>query len=425
MNRFAKVTFACFVAIPLCIAATASYADWPSWRGPNDRGSIETGKYPSSLDDANLTWKTPLPGKGCSTPIISDGLIFVTAPIDRSDALLCFDTSGKRLWHAQFGIEVGGKHRNGSGSNSSPVSDGESIFVYFKSGTLASVDREGKVQWKTNIVEKFGKDTLFWDYGSSPVLTDKHVVITRMHQGDSWLAAFDKETGNMDWKVDRNYKTPVECDHGYSTPLVIDYENKQCLLVWGAEHVTLHDASDGKNIWTCGDFNPENNKLWPSIATPVIVKDRVVIAYGRNDRNIPRLHGVRLSGLGDVTDSNHVWDRDDIGTFVPTPVAYKERVYMVRDRGEIECIDPKDGTSIWSDRLPKGRAKFYASPLIAGGVLYAPREDGVVFMGNVSEKGFTFLSQRDMGEPVIGSPVPMGNEKILIRGEKSLYCFGK
>ena len=115
-------------------------------------------------------------------------------------------------------------------------------------------------------------------------------------------------------------------------------------------------------------------KLWPSIATPVIVKDRVVIAYGRNDRNIPRLHGVRLSGLGDVTDSNHVWDRDDIGTFVPTPVAYKERVYMVRDRGEIECIDPKDGTSIWSDRLPKGRAKFYASPLIAGGVLYAPRE---------------------------------------------------
>ena len=86
-----------------------------------------------------------------------------------------------------------------------------------------------------------------------------------------------------------------------TTPLVIQHQGKECILVWGAEHVTIHDATDGKVTWSCGNFNPEANKLWPAIASPVIVGDMVVIAYGRNDRGIPRLHGIRLAGSGDVT----------------------------------------------------------------------------------------------------------------------------
>ncbi|MFM7919118.1 MAG: PQQ-binding-like beta-propeller repeat protein, partial [Planctomycetaceae bacterium] len=118
-----------------------------------------------------LIWKTPLPGKGCSTPILVGNTLYLTAPVDGRDALLAFDLSGKQLWQAIFAQEDAGKHRNGSGSNASPVSDGKSIFVYFKSGTLAAVSTTGKTLLTANIVDRFGKDTLYLDHGTSPVLT--------------------------------------------------------------------------------------------------------------------------------------------------------------------------------------------------------------------------------------------------------------
>ena len=169
-----------------------------------------------------------------------------------------------------------------------------------------------------------------------------------------------------------------------------------------------------------GNFNPDANKLWPSIATPVIFGDMAVIAYGRNDRGTPRLHGIRLTGSGDVTQTNHVWKRDDVGTFVPTPALYKGRVILVRDRGEVACIDPATGKTIWEGAFPKHRLNFYASPLIAGDKLYAPCEDGTVFVASVANDKFEFLSENDMAESVIGSPVPVFN-CILIRGERHLF----
>jgi outer membrane protein assembly factor BamB len=205
--------------------------------------------------------------------------------------------------------------------------------------------------------------------------------------------------------------------------LVIQHQGKESILVWGAEHITIHDSADGKVSWSCGNFNPGANKLWPAIASPVIVGDMVVIAFGRNDRGIPRLHGIRLTGNGDVTETNHAWLRDDVGTFVPTPVVYKEQVLLVRDRGEVECLDPKSGKTIWKGEFPKARANFYASPLIAGDKLYAPREDGTVFVASVANDAFKVLAENDMGESVIGSPIPTAN-RLLIRGEKHLFCIG-
>ena len=400
----------------------ADSPDWRSWRGPQGNGSVEQGSYPAKFGADKYLWRADLPGRGCSTPILLNGLIYLTSPDDGKDSLLCYDFDGQEKWRAVFDKEKSGKHRNGSGSNASPATDGNAVFVYFKSGTLAAVELDGKVRWKTNLVERFGPDTLFWDHGTSPVLTEKYVVMARMHQGESWLAAFDKTTGEMAWKVPRNYSTPMECDHGYSTPLVIQHQGQESILVWGAEHLTIHNATDGQVSWSCGNFNPDANKLWPAIATPVIVGDMVVIAYGRNDRGIPRLYGIRLTGRGDVTQTNHVWKRDDVGTFVPTPAVYKGRVILVRDRGEVACIDPATGKTIWEAAFPKHRTNYYASPLVAGDKLFAPREDGTVFVASIADDKFELLSENSMGESVIGSPVPAAN-RLLIRGEKHLFCI--
>jgi outer membrane protein assembly factor BamB len=411
----------------ICLASSSGFgqelSEWPAWRGAKGTGSIERGSYPEKFAAEQYVWRTTLPGKGCSTPILQNDMIILTSPADGKDAALAYDLQGNEKWRVVFEQEHAGKHRNGSGSNASPITDGKGIFVFFKSGAFAALELNGKVRWKTNLVERFGKDTLFWDHGTSPVVTAKNVVMARMHQGESWLAAFDKVTGEMAWKVARNYKTPTECDHGYSTPLVIQHDGRESILVWGAEHLTIHDAANGEVTWSCGNFNPEANKLWPAIAMPVIIGDMAVIAYGRNDRGTPRLHGIRLTGKGDVTATNHIWSRNDVGTFVPSPAVHKDRVILVRDRGEVECLDPVTGKTIWTGAFPKHRTNFYASPLIAGNKLYAPREDGTVFVASLDKDQFQLLSENQMGESVIASPVPLSN-RLLIRGEKHLFCVG-
>lgn len=412
-------SFVCLFAVGL--ASAAEVESWPQWRGPQNSGSIEGGKYPAEWTKESVLWSLPLPGKGCSTPIVWNGTIFLTAPIEGRDALLAIDLEGKPLWQVKFGNENPGKHRNGSGCNASPATDGTNVYVYFKSGVLAAVGLDGTIRWQTNLVERFGPATLFWDHGTSPVLTENYVIMARMHKGESWLAAFDKATGEMKWKVPRNYKTPVEGDHGYSTPVVIQHEGKESLLVWGAEHLTIHSVDNGDVLWTCGDFNPDSVGLWPAIATPVISGNMAVIAYGRNDKGAPRLHGIRLDGEGDVTKTNRVWQQSDFSTFVPTPVAYQGKVYLVGDHGRVTCLDPETGETAWSGSFGRSRAKFYASPLIAGEKLYAAREDGVVFVADIQGE-LKVLAEIDMGESIIASPVPVAN-RLLIRSTETLYCI--
>ncbi len=396
-------------------------ANWPQWRGPNNSGSTTQGSYPVKWDTTNVLWKTPLPGKGCSTPVVWAKEIFLTAPDNSRDAAVAFDWDGHERWRTAFGPEKPGKRQNSSGCNPSPATDGRSVFVYFKSGTLAALDFAGKVRWQTNLVAGFGPESLFWDQGTSPVLTRDAVVVARMHHGDSWLAAFDKAGGQLRWKVPRNYETAVEGDNSYTTPTVLGPEANQTILVWGGEHLTAHAAANGQLLWSCADFNPQAMGYWPTVASPVTVGEVAIVAAGRADRGQPRLHAIKLGGSGDVTTTHRLWKREDLGTFVPTPAVSENRLYVLRDRGEVECLDPLTGKAIWRDSLPKGNASYYASPVIAAGKFYAAREDGTVFVAEVKEK-FAVLAENRMGEQIIASPVPVAN-RLFIRGAQHLFCI--
>jgi outer membrane protein assembly factor BamB len=415
---------ACFcILLWACVADSgtaepAAERQWPRWRGPRDNGCARGGIYPTGWKDPKqIVWKAKLPGIGCSTPAVWNEQIFLTCPIEGHNAVMAFDWQGKVTWKAVFGPEVAGKHRNGSGCNPSPVTDGQHVYVYFKNGELAGLDFSGKILWKTNLQERFAKDTLYWDLGTSPALTEKSVIMAVMHTGQSYLAAFDKATGDLQWKIARNYTTPPEGDQSYSTPNVIERDGQQIIIVWGAEHLTAHAADDGRMLWTCGGFNPEENRNWVSVASAVIDGNVAIVPYGRGSR----VTAVKLDGMGDVTETHRLWTRNDTGSFVPTPVIDDGRVYFVRDGGEVDCLDRDTGKTLWSDQFPKNRNKFYASPVIAGGKLYAPREDGVVFVADISDK-FQLLSENDMGERVIASPVPVAG-KLLIRGEENLFCI--
>ncbi len=412
------------LALPLLLAGLAARAEdppaWPRWRGPLDNGSVDAGAYPVTWDaTANIRWKAPLPGKGCSTPVVWGSRLVLTAPAEGQDAVLAFDPSGKPLWQTPLGPERKGKHRNGSGSNPSPATDGRGLFAYFKSGALAGLDGDGKILWQTNVQERFGRDTLYWDVGTSPVLTEGDVVVSMIHHGESWIAAFDKRDGALRWRTVRSFETPNEGDHSYATPLLIRHAGREALLLLGGERLTAHDAADGAELWTCGDFNPGKKPLWVPVASFVVAGDVAVVPYGRGEC----LHGIRLGGSGDVTASHRAWKREDMGAFVPTPAEWKGRVYLLRDPGEIACIDPATGKTLWGGALPKAAASYYASPLVAGGRIYAAREDGVVFVVRAGEP-FEVLAENPLGERLIASPVPLEGKRLLLRGEKHLVCVG-
>ena len=410
-----------WLAMPLAAPADTGF-NWPGWRGPDFNGSTAVGSYPVRWEATNVAWKVALPGKGSSSPIVWRNRVYLTTPADGQDAVLALDRSGAQAWLTQLGAETPPQHRSlGSSCNASPVTDGGGIFAYFKSGLLAALELDGTVRWKTNLVERFGPERLFWDQGTSPVVTEQCVVLTRMHGGESWIAGFDKATGALRWRAPRNYRTPTENDNGYSTPVPFRHRNEPALLVWGADHLTAHRASDGELLWSCGGFNPGGTGFWPAISSPVIEGDLAIVPVGRDDRQgQARVHAIRLGGQGDVTATHRAWQRDDVGVFVTAPAAGAGRIYLLRHRGEVVCLDPATGRTIRSQALPRASAPYYASPLVAKGLLYAAREDGHVFVARV-EGDFELLSENDLGEQIVSSPVPAG-DRVLFRGAKHLFA---
>lgn len=410
-----------FLSTHLVILLSMSCAfagNWPAWRGEDASGSTTHGNYPSELNQKkNLLWKAPLPDKGCSTPVVWENSVLLTSPINGEDSVLSFSMGGEKNWQTKIGPERKGRHLNGSGSNPSVVTDGKNLYALFKSGNLACLNFDGKIIWE-NDLSSYGKDTLYWDFGTSPILTSKHLIVALMRKGNSWLLAFDPKTGAVAWKKERNYKTPPECDHSYATPTLIEHKGKEAILVWGAERLSAHSAKNGDMHWVSSGFNPKQKKNWVVVGSQVVVGDIAIVPYGRGTH----MKGIRMGGTGDITESNLLWTRTDTGCFVPSPAVAHGKVYVLRDRGEVHCIDPKTGKSHWEDAFPRASSSYYGSPTVAGNKLYAPREDGVILIADIS-KGFKFLGEFDMGERVIASPVPV-NDKILIRGEKNLLCFG-
>jgi outer membrane protein assembly factor BamB len=391
--------------------------NWPQWRGPQANGVATEGKYPVKFSaDSGVAWKVELPGLGMSTPAVWGDRIFVTCGIDGKDSVVAYDFDGDELWRKSFDDEVAGKHQNGSGSNPSPVTDGKHVVVYYKSGTLACLDLNGNVVWRKSMEEEHGPNTLWWDLGNSPVISGGRVIVAVMQSGDSFLVAYNLADGEQAWKQQRQYTRPDESDHSYTTPQLASVAGRDVLVTFGADHLTGHDATTGELLWDVpeSEFNPRDEANWRVIASQVVSDGIVLTPYGR----AKFLSGIRISG----GKPEKLWERgpeERDGADVPTPVAVDGKGYVLTDKGRVLCIDLETGEDIWDGAVPGNRNKYYASPVLAGGKLYCAREDGMVFVVDVRD-GFKLLSENDMGEKVIATPVPVRGG-LLIRGVEHLF----
>ncbi len=414
MKRYFLISIFIFSAY---LSAVAD--DWPQWRGPAGTSVAGAGDFPTEFSDTeNVLWKAKLPGPGSSTPIVWENQIFVTSGNDGQDSVQSYDWFGKLLWEKTLGPERPGKHKNGSGSNSSPITDGKNVYVYFKSGTVASLTLGGKLNWKINLQNQYGEDTLWWDLGTSPVFAGGNIVIAVMQEGESYVVAIKPDDGSVVWKVDRTFPVQKESGQAYTTPLVLEIDGKQTIVIWGADRLTGHDPKDGETLWTCEGFNPKDQPMWRVIASPGVTEGIAVIPFGR----AKYCAGVKLGGTGNITAGGRLWERDDLGADCPTPVGRDGKVFVLSDRGQINCIDAKTGQDIWVDAIPRAAAKYYSSPILAGNLLYCAREDGILSVVKVGDDGMEVVAQNKMGEPLAAVPVPV-NDKLLVRGREHLFCI--
>lgn len=401
--------------------------NWPAWRGPNANGSVSSSdEFPTTWTPNSSRWKIKLPGKGGSTPIVWEGIVYLTSPVEGQDGLMAVELeTGKVLWTKKLGEMSPPKHRRlGSSCNSSPVTDGESIFVYFRSGQFAAVKLDGTLRWSQNLTETFGPENLYWDQGSSPVVFGDTLLLTRMHAGESWIAAFNKKTGQITWREPRNYEVPAENDNGYTTPLLFSAAGVPAAMVWGSDHLTAYNRNSGSLLWSVDGFNPDETGFWPAISSPVITGETAIIPVGRDDRSgQAAIHGIRLGSGSDRPGAKRAWVRDDIGVFVPSLAEAEGRIYLLRNRGGVACLNPADGQSYWEDAFPRERTSYYASPVVANEHLYAVREDGMVFVAKVG-RSFELLAENAMEERIVASPVPVDGH-LLLRGDEHLFCFAK
>lgn len=424
MNSILKyIITACFAS--LLATLTVQAQNWPQWRGPDANGIAEQGTYPTafSLSD-DLLWKAKLPGAGGSTPIVWNNRIILTSGIgegeEGEDGVLCYDWDGKLLWEVKLGKQIPGKHPRGSGSSPSAITDGERIFVLFKSKTLAALDFDGNLLWKTNLQDRYGEITHWWDFGTSPVLAEGNVIVAVLHEGQSYLLALEQSTGKEAWKVDRTYECSPETAQSYTTPVVITEGDKTTIVVWGANHLTGHDAKTGELTWSYSGFNPDQKQYWRTIASPAISNGVAVVPYGRGRH----MAGMKINIEGEMTGNDWLWEKSGMGTDVATPVTKDGKVYVVSFNGKLWCLDILTGEELWEAELPDVRGMFYSSPTMADNMLYLCNEEGSFYVCEVSSNGINVINQTQFEDNFVATPV-LVQDKLLIRGTKYLYCIGQ
>lgn len=416
MFRLATLAVVC-----LGVIGGAVTADWPAWRGPDGDSVAPPGAYPVEFGpDQNELWSVDLPGVGASTPVVWDGAIYLTAVEDGKNLVCSYNLDGDQRWRQPLGDADQAKHRSATGANPSMVADAQHVVAYFKSGELACLTHDGQTQWSVNLQDKFGGNTLWWDLGSSPVLTSHGVCVAVMQEGDSYLVTFDLDSGEVVWKQARQYQRPRESDQAYTTPSVVDHDGTETIVTWGADYLTGHDAKTGKLLWEQGGFNPGNQGMWRVIASATVVDDVAYVPFGRGDH----LAAVRIGASGDIAGADHLlWNRDQSGADVPTPVVHEGKIYVLRDEREVVCLDASTGDEHWKEPLPRSRRKYFSSPLLADGKLYCVREDGAVVVLEVSDTAGNVVAVNNLGEDTVASPTPVDGT-LLLRTRSKLFRFG-
>jgi outer membrane protein assembly factor BamB len=416
---------------------TGAEQNWAQWRGPLGTGVAPAATPPVEWSETkNIRWKTTLPGKGHSTPIVWGDRLFLTTAVpygkpvkprfpERPGAhdnltmthahefvVLAVDRrDGKVLWRQTVRKEAPHEagHVSASLASPSPVTDGERLFAFFGSRGLYCLDFSGKVQWKKDLGEMHTKHG--HGEGSSPALHGDILIVNWDHEEQSFLVALDKRTGKQRWRVARPEDT------SWATPIVVEHGGKAQVIVPGTKRLRAYDLASGAVIWECGGLSSN------IVASPVSANGFV---YAGSSYEIRALLAIRLDGAkGDITGSKQViWSRRRGTPYVPSPLLYGEALYNLHHyQGILSRIDVKTGEDQGPFRL-EAITDVYSSPVGAAGRVYVTSRDGVTQVISHGKEMPRVLAVNRLDDGFNASAAIVGRE-LFLRGERNLYCIAE
>jgi outer membrane protein assembly factor BamB len=398
------------------LAATASAEEWPGWRGPRGDGtSTEKGGPLRWSKTENVRWKTSIPGKGHSSPIVWGDRVFVTTCIEEQQKrlLLCLDRrDGKLLWQqVVLTAKLERKHGLNSFASATPATDGKHVYVAFLSYPdmeVACYDFDGKLVWQKSP----GKLLSQHGFCSSPILYKDTVILNGDQDAEAYLVALDKATGSERWRADRPNRT-----RSYCTPILYESPKRPGvtqLVLSGSKCVASYDADTGKQLWLIDGPTEQ------FVASLVPMDDVLCLTAG-----FPTYHimGIRPDGSGNVTKTHVAWHHAELpakeASYVPSPIAADGRFYVVSDLGLLMCLDAKTGKRLWMEQLGRHHS---ASPVLVDGHLFFPDYFGNTFVVKPGPK-FELVAKNVLSEKTFASPA-VAQGQMFVRTVDHLICIG-
>jgi len=391
--------------------------NWPQFRGPAGDGHGQASGLPTTWSETDhVRWKTPIHGRGWSSPVVWNDQIWMTTATEDGRQLfaVCVDLATGRVLRDIRLFEVAQPdeiHITNSYASPTPVVEPGSVYAHFGCyGTACLNTSTGLVQWER-------RDFLCNHWrgpGSSPILFEDLLIVHFDGYDHQYVVALDKATGATRWKMDRtiDYQTDDgDLKKAFCTPTVIAVNGQLQLISPAAKATIAYDPRTGQEIWRVRYANHS------ATARPLFGHGLLFLNTGFGKAE---LMAVRPDGTGDVTDTHVVWSTDRSIGSKPSHVLIDDLLYVVHDQGMASCLDAASGALVWQKRLG---GSFSASPIYADGHIYFPDEDGVT---TVMRPGRTaeIIAKNQLDDGCMASPAVADNA-ILLRTKTHLYRIAR
>lgn len=415
VNRLPRLAMAVLLATAgLRITEIAAEETWPQFRGPEGSGHATASGLPQTWSESeNVIWKTAIPGRGWSSPVIAGARIWLTTAVAQGQGqslrALCVDRNTGRLVHdVEVFAEPAPPTLNSKNSFASPtpVLDDGHVFVHFGTMGTACLDAaSGQILWKNQELVLDHKE----GPGSSPILHGNLLIVHCDGMDVQYVAALNKSDGRLAWKSARSGPMESNPDYrkAYSTPLVVRAGDREQLVSAAADNLYAYDPVTGRELWTV------RYKGFSNVPRPVFGHGLIYISTGYMK---PQMWAILPDGSGDVSDTHVTWKATEQAPAIPSPILAGENLFMVSNNGVATCLDARTGSLHWRQRLG---GDFCASPILAEGRLYFFNETGDGFVVRPAAQ-YELLAKNTLEAGCMASPAALGNS-LFVRTETHLY----
>ncbi len=410
------------VAVSLVFATNLFADNWPMWRGPLGTGVAKEKQLPTRWDSqTNVKWKTPLPERGNSTPVIWEKRVFLTQARASQRLVVCLNRAdGSVLW--EKGTDYAGPekfHPTNTPCAASPATDGEIIVANFGSAGIFAFDFEGRKLWQVDL----GTVTHQWGYAASPVLDGERCYIHFGPGTNHMVVALEKRSGKKLWQVDVPIEHPSERTDGFagkqgevgswSTPILVQANQRSELVVSLPGRLAAFDPKSGAELWRCGGLNP-------LLYTSAMAGEGVVIGAGGYGGSTV---AVRPGGVGDVTEER-LWHKLRDKQRIGSGVIAKGHLFILNTPGTAQCISLKTGDTVWEQRLSGtgSRSESWSSMVLVNDLIYVNNQAGDVFILSAAPE-FELIATNSISDGVMNASVAASDGEIFLRTEKNLWCI--